>query len=151
MWPMMNTWQQSPNSMCKKNKHLFKNINLFFQFCCFIQFNSISGPNTWQEWSKEGRRPYPLLPRVAPQTALSFIANSVSERVSAENKRLPFPSETGEVIKAEQLQMERAREDKSVLDKQAMMNYVVTTEPVRLTGQIELEDSIIPLISIFLW
>lgn len=75
----------------------------------------ISGPNTWLEWSREGRRPYPLLPRVAPQTALSIIANSVTERVSAENRRLPYPSETGDTAKVEQLQRERTNLELSLI------------------------------------
>lgn len=71
---------------------------------------------------------------MAPQTALSFIANSVRERVSAENLRLPYPSETGDLVKTEQHQGDRTGDEKPDIEKHPM-NYVVTTEPVRrMTG-----------------
>lgn len=56
---------------------------------------SVCGPNTWQEWSREGRRPYPLLPRICPQTALSIVANDLAAKAYAENSKLAPPNETG--------------------------------------------------------
>ncbi|KAH8281755.1 hypothetical protein KR054_002800 [Drosophila jambulina] len=56
---------------------------------------NVCGPNTWQEWSREGRRPYPLLPRISPQTALSIVANDLAQKASEENAKLAAPAETG--------------------------------------------------------
>ncbi|KAH8298264.1 hypothetical protein KR018_012211 [Drosophila ironensis] len=56
---------------------------------------NVCGPNTWQEWSREGRRPYPLLPRIFPQTALSIVANDLAAKARAENAKLAAAAETG--------------------------------------------------------
>lgn len=96
-------------------------INLF-QFLS----HSISGPNTWQEWSREGRRPYPMLPRVAPHTALALIANNIAEETANENVKLPYPAETGETIKEENQQIERQK----IIDSSERSIYVVTSDPV---------------------
>ncbi|XP_055918764.1 mucin-2 [Eupeodes corollae] len=71
---------------------------------------AISGPNTYQEWSREGRRPYPLLPRVPPQTALCVVANHVAAEVTNENTQLPYPSETGNLQQPKQEFSERTNE-----------------------------------------
>lgn len=63
--------------------------------CITTNIFSVCGPNTWQEWSREGRRPYPLLPRISPQTALSIVANDLAAKAYAENSKLPPPNETG--------------------------------------------------------
>ncbi|XP_030242876.1 BRCA2-interacting transcriptional repressor EMSY [Drosophila navojoa] len=63
------------------------------QLCTIAE--NVCGPNTWQEWSREGRRPYPLLPRISPQTALSIVANDLAAKAYAENSKLPPPNETG--------------------------------------------------------
>lgn len=55
---------------------------------------SVCGPNTWQEWSREGRRLYPLLPRISPQTALSIVANDLAAKACEENAKLAAPAET---------------------------------------------------------
>ncbi|KAH8255729.1 hypothetical protein KR038_009290, partial [Drosophila bunnanda] len=55
---------------------------------------NVCGPNTWQEWSREGRRPYPLLPRISPQTALSIVANDLAQKAFEENAKLATPAET---------------------------------------------------------
>lgn len=83
---------------------------------------SISGPNTWQEWSREGRRPYPMLPRVAPKTALVLIANSIAEETMSENAKIPYPSETGEAVKEEQRE--------SLNETLERSNFVVSGDPV---------------------
>lgn len=62
---------------------------------CVCIHCSVGGPNTWQEWSREGRRPYPLLPRISPQTALTIVANDLAAKVCAENAKLAAPAETG--------------------------------------------------------
>ncbi|XP_055859366.1 BRCA2-interacting transcriptional repressor EMSY [Episyrphus balteatus] len=83
---------------------------------------AISGPNTYQEWSREGRRPYPLLPRVPPQTALCVVANHVAAEVTNENSQLPYPSETGNLQQTKQeLNPERLSESSCV--------PIVTSDP----------------------
>lgn len=66
---------------------------------------------------------------MAPQTALSIIANNISEKVSTDNQRLPYPSETGETAKLDQLQKEQTYLESSETEKHPP-NYVITTEPV---------------------
>ncbi|EDV94205.1 GH25017 [Drosophila grimshawi] len=63
------------------------------QLCTIAE--NVCGPNTWQEWSREGRRPYPLLPRISPQTALAIVANDLAAKAYAENAKLAAPGETG--------------------------------------------------------
>ncbi|XP_001356942.3 histone-lysine N-methyltransferase 2D [Drosophila pseudoobscura] len=63
------------------------------QLCTIAE--NVCGPNTWQEWSREGRRPYPLLPRISPQTALSIVANDLAAKACLENAKLLPPAETG--------------------------------------------------------
>lgn len=105
-------------------KNIFQNnvIKCIFSIFTF----SISGPNTWQEWSREGRRPYPMLPRVAPQTALALIANNVAEETAQENSKLQYPAETADAIKEEQLQTENQKSSETVEPN----NYIVTNDPV---------------------
>nr|XP_032828051.1 BRCA2-interacting transcriptional repressor EMSY isoform X1 [Petromyzon marinus]XP_032828052.1 BRCA2-interacting transcriptional repressor EMSY isoform X1 [Petromyzon marinus] len=55
----------------------------------------VSGPNSGTEWSIEGRRLVPLLPRLLPQTVLTRSANSAALAVSAHNSTLPSPGLTG--------------------------------------------------------
>ncbi|ALC38004.1 CG15356 [Drosophila busckii] len=75
------------------------------QLCTIAE--NICGPNTWQEWSREGRRPYPLLPRINPQTALTIVANDLAVKLAAENAKLAKPAETGANLK--ELLKEQAR------------------------------------------
>ncbi|XP_075152110.1 uncharacterized protein LOC142226116 [Haematobia irritans] len=89
---------------------------------------AISGPNTWQEWSREGRRPYPMLPRVAPQTALALIANNIAEEAANENLKLPHPAETAAAIKEEQQNAEKEMSTESF----ERNNYVVTSDPFKV-------------------
>uniref|UniRef100_A0A1A9WKL5 ENT domain-containing protein n=1 Tax=Glossina brevipalpis TaxID=37001 RepID=A0A1A9WKL5_9MUSC len=85
---------------------------------------SISGPNTWQEWSREGRRPYPMLPRVAPKTALVLIANNIAEETISENAKVPYPSETAEAVKEEQRELLNETFERS--------NFVVSSDPFKV-------------------
>ncbi|XP_065356693.1 mucin-2 [Calliphora vicina] len=90
---------------------------------------AISGPNTWQEWSREGRRPYPMLPRVAPQTALALLANNVAEETAQENSKLLYPAETADAIKEEQQQIENQKSLEAAVERS---NYVVTNDPFKI-------------------
>lgn len=47
------------------------------------------------EWSKEGHRSFPLMPRSEPHTALQHIANHAVSVAAGQNQLLPMPSETG--------------------------------------------------------
>ncbi|XP_026373924.1 BRCA2-interacting transcriptional repressor EMSY isoform X8 [Ursus americanus] len=56
---------------------------------------SMSGPNSSSEWSIEGRRLVPLMPRLVPQTAFTVTANAVANAAVQHNASLPVPAETG--------------------------------------------------------
>lgn len=58
-------------------------------------FFSMSGPNSSSEWSIEGRRLVPLMPRLVPQTAFTVTANAVANAALQHNAALPLPAETG--------------------------------------------------------
>lgn len=100
----------------------------YISFGFFFEF-SISGPNTWQEWSREGRRSFPMLPRVAPQTALALIANSVAAEVAAENTKLPYPSDTAALVASEQAAHAEA---KRAYDGEKMSWNIVSSDPVSI-------------------
>uniref|UniRef100_A0A8D3E3N6 BRCA2-interacting transcriptional repressor EMSY n=1 Tax=Scophthalmus maximus TaxID=52904 RepID=A0A8D3E3N6_SCOMX len=55
----------------------------------------MSGPNSSSEWSIEGRRLVPLLPRLVPQTAFTVTANAVAGATANQNASLLLPAETG--------------------------------------------------------
>ncbi|XP_051881627.1 BRCA2-interacting transcriptional repressor EMSY isoform X2 [Pristis pectinata] len=55
----------------------------------------MSGPNSSAEWSIEGRRLVPLMPRLVPQTAFTVTANAVANVAALHNATLPTPAETG--------------------------------------------------------
>uniref|UniRef100_A0A663LKX1 BRCA2-interacting transcriptional repressor EMSY n=1 Tax=Athene cunicularia TaxID=194338 RepID=A0A663LKX1_ATHCN len=61
--------------------------------CAFLF--SMSGPNSSSEWSIEGRRLVPLMPRLVPQTAFTVTANAVANAAVQHNASLPVPAETG--------------------------------------------------------
>uniref|UniRef100_A0A803TXS1 EMSY transcriptional repressor, BRCA2 interacting n=2 Tax=Anolis carolinensis TaxID=28377 RepID=A0A803TXS1_ANOCA len=54
----------------------------------------MSGPNSSSEWSIEGRRLVPLMPRLVPQTAFTVTANAVANAALQHNASLPSPAET---------------------------------------------------------
>ncbi|KAM4846190.1 BRCA2-interacting transcriptional repressor EMSY isoform 9-T9 [Thomomys bottae] len=56
---------------------------------------SMSGPNSSSEWSIEGRRLVPLMPRLVPQTAFTVTANAVANAAIQHNASLQVPAETG--------------------------------------------------------
>ncbi|KAG7483626.1 hypothetical protein MATL_G00040350 [Megalops atlanticus] len=55
----------------------------------------MSGPNSSSEWSIEGRRLVPLMPRLVPQTAFTVTANAVASATAHQNASLLLPAETG--------------------------------------------------------
>ncbi|KAL0994587.1 hypothetical protein UPYG_G00124480 [Umbra pygmaea] len=55
----------------------------------------MSGPNSSSEWSIEGRRLVPLMPRLVPQTAFTVTANAVASATANQNATLLLPAETG--------------------------------------------------------
>ncbi|KAM3869009.1 BRCA2-interacting transcriptional repressor EMSY [Diretmus argenteus] len=55
----------------------------------------MSGPNSASEWSIEGRRLVPLMPRLVPQTAFTVTANAVANATASQNASLLLPAETG--------------------------------------------------------
>ena len=84
--------------------------------------NSIYGPNTGQDWNREGRRPFPMLPRSTPYTALTAVANGAAEIATNENSLLPHPMETAK---------EEIKEESSLHDDFEQLIPVVTQDPVR--------------------
>ncbi|XP_037053175.1 BRCA2-interacting transcriptional repressor EMSY isoform X13 [Peromyscus leucopus] len=56
--------------------------------------HNMSGPNSSSEWSIEGRRLVPLMPRLVPQTAFTVTANAVANAAVQHNASLPVPAET---------------------------------------------------------
>lgn len=67
-------------------KHLNNVLNII---------SSMSGPNSSSEWSIEGRRLVPLMPRLVPQTAFTMTANAVATATANQNASLLLPAETG--------------------------------------------------------
>ncbi|KAJ7426299.1 EMSY, BRCA2 interacting transcriptional repressor [Willisornis vidua] len=57
--------------------------------------HNMSGPNSSSEWSIEGRRLVPLMPRLVPQTAFTVTANAVANAAVQHNAGLPVPADTG--------------------------------------------------------
>ncbi|XP_055082907.1 BRCA2-interacting transcriptional repressor EMSY isoform X2 [Periophthalmus magnuspinnatus] len=55
----------------------------------------MSGPNSSSEWSIEGRRLVPLMPRLVPQTAFTVSANAVASAAANQNASLLLPAQTG--------------------------------------------------------
>ncbi|XP_034033584.1 LOW QUALITY PROTEIN: BRCA2-interacting transcriptional repressor EMSY [Thalassophryne amazonica] len=53
------------------------------------------GPNSSSEWSIEGRRLVPLMPRLVPQTAFTATANAIASATANQNASLLLPAETG--------------------------------------------------------
>ncbi|CAH1996449.1 unnamed protein product [Acanthoscelides obtectus] len=59
-----------------------------------IAYHVTGNTETVDDWAQEGRRLVPLLPRTAPQTALSALADETAEVASQCNKQLPAPNNT---------------------------------------------------------
>ncbi|KAF5303193.1 hypothetical protein FQA39_LY10106 [Lamprigera yunnana] len=58
-----------------------------------IAFFSCGQLETSDEWIKEGRRLISLMPRVAPQTIYSALADEIADAASVNNEQLPFPAQ----------------------------------------------------------
>ncbi|XP_055596071.1 mucin-2 [Uranotaenia lowii] len=85
----------------------------------------LNGPNTYQDWCREGRRTFPILPRTTPYTALSYISNAVSEQIARINNKLPHPWETSqnrlakeEADEEEQKKKQQEEEHKKLQEEQ---------------------------------
>ncbi|XP_077449175.1 BRCA2-interacting transcriptional repressor EMSY [Stigmatopora argus] len=61
---------------------------------CTIAYH-MAGQNSSSEWSIEGRRLVPLMPRLVPQTAFTATANAVAGATATHNASLLMPAETG--------------------------------------------------------
>ncbi|XP_031344644.1 BRCA2-interacting transcriptional repressor EMSY isoform X1 [Photinus pyralis] len=59
-----------------------------------IAYFSCGQVETSDEWIKEGRRLISLMPRVAPQTIYSAIADEVADNASANNEQLSHPTQS---------------------------------------------------------
>uniref|UniRef100_A0AAY4DL05 BRCA2-interacting transcriptional repressor EMSY n=1 Tax=Denticeps clupeoides TaxID=299321 RepID=A0AAY4DL05_9TELE len=71
-------------------------ISYMFVVCSvLLPLCSMSGPNSSSEWSIEGRRLVPLMPRLVPQTAFTVTANTVANATAHQNSSLLLPAETG--------------------------------------------------------
>ncbi|KXJ71713.1 hypothetical protein RP20_CCG019902 [Aedes albopictus] len=102
----------------------------------------ISGPNSVQDWCREGHRTFPILPRTAPYTALTYIANTVCEQITRENAKLPHPFETSK----NRLQKEQEEEEKQkALEQQKLQEQSATTSAAVPKTEVE-PQSATPLV-----
>ncbi|XP_052863930.1 uncharacterized protein LOC128270560 [Anopheles cruzii] len=93
------------------------------------------GPNSSQDWRREGHRSFPVLPRTVPHTALTYIANTVYEQLTRANSKLPHPAKTScdrfgkaeAVYKFELIKMEPALAKKG-FERDAA---IVTSDPLQ--------------------
>uniref|UniRef100_A0A182QU95 ENT domain-containing protein n=1 Tax=Anopheles farauti TaxID=69004 RepID=A0A182QU95_9DIPT len=95
----------------------------------------ISGPNSGQDWRREGHRSFPILPRTVPHTALTYIANTVCEQLTRANCKLPHPADTSvdRQKKAEELfKFELVTKEVSLFESGLMRDAaVVTSDPLQ--------------------
>uniref|UniRef100_A0A182PVQ8 ENT domain-containing protein n=1 Tax=Anopheles epiroticus TaxID=199890 RepID=A0A182PVQ8_9DIPT len=95
----------------------------------------ISGPNSGQEWRREGHRTFPVLPRTVPYTALTYIANTVYEQLTRANTKLPHPADTScdRLKKSENmLKFELVKEQLSLFESGFVRDAaVVTSDPLQ--------------------
>uniref|UniRef100_A0A3Q2YXK0 BRCA2-interacting transcriptional repressor EMSY n=1 Tax=Hippocampus comes TaxID=109280 RepID=A0A3Q2YXK0_HIPCM len=61
---------------------------------CTVAYH-MAGQNSSSEWSIEGRRLVPLMPRLVPQTAFTATANAVASAAATHNASMLLPAETG--------------------------------------------------------
>uniref|UniRef100_A0A182MRN6 ENT domain-containing protein n=1 Tax=Anopheles culicifacies TaxID=139723 RepID=A0A182MRN6_9DIPT len=95
----------------------------------------ISGPNSAQDWRREGHRSFPILPRTVPHTALTYIANTVYEQLTLANSKLPHPADTScdRLKKAEEMfKFELVRKEPSLFENGFVRDAaVVTSDPLQ--------------------
>lgn len=85
---------------------------------------SVSGQNgVSEDWAQEGRRLIPLMPRAAPQTAYSAIADHVADAASMNNKQLPHPANT------ERKRNQNQQTQNNVPDSNRSVQYRLTESP----------------------
>lgn len=102
----------------------------------------ISGPNSVQDWCREGRRTFPILPRTTPYTALTYIANTVCEQISRQNAKLPHPFETSQ----NRLEKEQEEEKREVLEQQKQQDQQLSqTTPRKPEAETKVASQIPPL------
>lgn len=90
----------------------------------------ISGPNSTQDWCREGRRTFPILPRTVPYTALTYIANTVCEQISRENAKRPHPFETSKNrLEKEQEEAKKMEEEQKKLPEETSQTLKSDPEP----------------------
>ncbi|XP_058816371.1 mucin-2-like [Topomyia yanbarensis] len=106
-----------------------------------VSASGIFGPNTFQDWCREGRRTFPILPRTAPYTALSYIANTVCEQISRDNARMPHPFETSQ----NRLQKEQEEEKNKLLEQQQKQQQLPIIQPTTQTLPVEMDSIAVPL------
>ncbi|KAJ8958914.1 hypothetical protein NQ318_019683 [Aromia moschata] len=56
-----------------------------------IAYHVTGHTESLEDWAQEGRRLVPLLPRTAPQTAFSALADETADAANQSNKQLPSP------------------------------------------------------------
>uniref|UniRef100_A0AAG5D7N8 ENT domain-containing protein n=1 Tax=Anopheles atroparvus TaxID=41427 RepID=A0AAG5D7N8_ANOAO len=95
----------------------------------------ICGPNSSQDWRREGHRTFPILPRSVPHTALTYIANTVYEQLTRANCKLSHPASTScnRLKKAEEMfKFELVRKELSLFEKGFERDAaVVTSDPLQ--------------------
>uniref|UniRef100_A0A182NP08 ENT domain-containing protein n=1 Tax=Anopheles dirus TaxID=7168 RepID=A0A182NP08_9DIPT len=95
----------------------------------------ISGPNSGQDWRREGHRSFPILPRTVPHTALTYIANTVYEQLTRANCKLPHPADTSvdRQKKAEEIfRFELVRKELPLFERGFVRDAaVVTSDPLQ--------------------
>uniref|UniRef100_A0A182VDR9 ENT domain-containing protein n=1 Tax=Anopheles merus TaxID=30066 RepID=A0A182VDR9_ANOME len=95
----------------------------------------ISGPNSGQDWRREGHRTFPVLPRTVPHTALTYIANTVYEQLTRANTKLPHPADTScdRLKKAEEMvKFELVKKSLSLYENGFVRDAaVVTSDPLQ--------------------
>uniref|UniRef100_A0A182SH79 ENT domain-containing protein n=1 Tax=Anopheles maculatus TaxID=74869 RepID=A0A182SH79_9DIPT len=94
----------------------------------------IAGPNSGQDWRREGHRSFPILPRTVPHTALTYIANTVFEQLTLANTKLPHPADTAcdRLKNAEEVyKFELVRKESSLFENGFVRDAaVVTSDPL---------------------
>uniref|UniRef100_A0A182Y685 Uncharacterized protein n=1 Tax=Anopheles stephensi TaxID=30069 RepID=A0A182Y685_ANOST len=95
----------------------------------------IAGPNSGQDWRREGHRTFPILPRTVPHTALTYIANTVFEQLTLANAKLPHPADTGcDRLKNadEMFKFELVRKESTLFENGFVRDAaVVTSDPLQ--------------------
>ena len=95
------------------------------------------GPDELDDWRLEGRRIIPLLPRAAPITGYTAIANKARQDIDSLNKELPPAWDTRSVVPLPPLQ----REDTSLEAAEFVKPEPVTDYPATTVAASQNGDS----------